>query len=225
MTPLFAAIAHGCAAEREAETLSEVYWPRIARGNENFRGEKLGLFGQELAALAAFFETPFTKPSPRLSPGDQALALNFAGFRLRALGRLEDAAEPMRAALELTARSEAWENASGNAGNLSELLLTIGRHRGRGRCGRCGRTGGFLRGPLWRCLPAHGHAHHPCRCARAGRQPRPRRGAVPRGRSAAARETARICPRLIRCKATAIAISSSPAAAPPKPPPGMHMSS
>ncbi len=104
MTPLFAAIAHGCAAEREDETFNEVYRPRIARGNENFASRKLGLFGQELAALAAFFETPFTKPSPHLSPGDRALALNLVGFRLRALGRLEDAAEPMRAAAELTAQ-------------------------------------------------------------------------------------------------------------------------
>ena len=78
MTPLFAAIAHGCAAEPEAETFAEVYRPRIARGNEYFAAKKLGLFGQELAALAAFFETPFTKPSPHLSPGDQALALNLS---------------------------------------------------------------------------------------------------------------------------------------------------
>ncbi len=106
MTPLFAAIAHGCAAEREDETFNEVYRPRIARGNENFAADKLGLFGQELAALAAFFETPFTKPSPHLSPGDQALALNIAGFHLRALGRLEDAAEPMRAAVELRVAQE-----------------------------------------------------------------------------------------------------------------------
>ena len=39
MTPLFAAIAHGCAAEREAEALARSIWPRIARGNERFRGE------------------------------------------------------------------------------------------------------------------------------------------------------------------------------------------
>ena len=50
MTPLFAAIAHGCAAERETETFTEVYRPRITRGNEAFATHKLGLFGQELAA-------------------------------------------------------------------------------------------------------------------------------------------------------------------------------
>ena len=101
MNPLFSAIAHGCAAKREAETFNEVYWPRITRGNENFAAHKLGLFGQELAALASFFETPFAKPSPRLSTDDRALAANKAGYRLRALGRLEDAAEPMRARVRI----------------------------------------------------------------------------------------------------------------------------
>jgi hypothetical protein len=130
MTPLFAAIAHGCAAEREDETFLEVYGPRIKRGNENFAAAKLGLFGQELAALAAFFETPFTKPGPRLSPDRRALALNLAGYRLRALGRLEDAAEPMRAGSQLQADMEDFNNAASGFGNLSELLLTIGRIAG-----------------------------------------------------------------------------------------------
>ena len=130
MNPLFSAIAHGCAAERENETYAEVYWPRIARGNENFAAAKLSLFGQELAALASYFETPFTKPSPRLHVHDRALALNFAGYRLRALGRLEDAAEPMRARIKGSEDEGDWKGAGDDAGNLSELLITIGRLSG-----------------------------------------------------------------------------------------------
>jgi hypothetical protein len=130
MTPLFAAVAHGCAAERELEAFAEVYWPRIARGSENFAVKKLGLFGQELAALAAFFEKPFTTPSPHLSPARQGLALNLAGAYLRALGRLEDAAEPTRAAIEVSENESDWNGAASDAGNLSELLLTIGRIAG-----------------------------------------------------------------------------------------------
>ncbi len=130
MTPLFAAIAHGCAAEREDETFNEVYLPRITRGNENFAAKKLGLYGQELAALASFFAAPFETPSPRLSASDQALALNKAGFRLRALGRLEDAAAPMRAGVNLHIAQKDWKRASGESGNLSELLLTVGRIAG-----------------------------------------------------------------------------------------------
>ncbi len=127
MNPLFSAIAHGCAAEREAETFAEVYLPRVMRGSEYFAARKLGLFGEELAALASFFETPFAKPSPRLSAADRALTLNLAGAYLRALGRLENAAEPLRAVTDLTAQLGDFENAAIDAGNLSELLVTIGQ--------------------------------------------------------------------------------------------------
>jgi hypothetical protein len=140
MTPLFDAIAHGCAAELEAETFVEVDVPRIARGNENFAATKLGLFGQELAALAAFFETPFIEPSPRLSPDLQALALNLAGFRLRALGRLEDAAEPFRKRVQFDVAANDDLNAAVASSNLSELLLTIGRIAGGEGAVRAGET-------------------------------------------------------------------------------------
>ncbi len=126
MTPLFAAIAHGCAAEREDETFAEVYWPRIARGNEYFASKKLGLYGQELAALASFFETPFTAPSPRLGV-QRATILNLAGNFLRALGRLEDAASPMRAAVVHLEALQEIASAAYCSGNLSELLVAIGR--------------------------------------------------------------------------------------------------
>ena len=43
MEPLFAAITHGCLARRHDECFNEVYWPRIARGNEKFATAKLGL--------------------------------------------------------------------------------------------------------------------------------------------------------------------------------------
>jgi hypothetical protein len=127
MTPLFAAIAHGCAAERETEAWSEVYRPRIARGNEYFSTAKLGLFGPDLGVLASFFEAPFIIPSPRLVAGRRGLVLNLAGIRLRALGRLEDAATPLRAALEGRVEEKNWKSATAVSGNLCELLGTIGR--------------------------------------------------------------------------------------------------
>ena len=68
MAPLFAAIAHGCAAGRHDEAFNEVYWPRIARGNEKFAAQKLGLYGSDLAAIAHFFAEPFAVPAPELSP-------------------------------------------------------------------------------------------------------------------------------------------------------------
>ena len=126
MSPLFAAIAHGCAAEREEETFVELYWPRIAHGEAYFATRKLGLYGQELAVLANFFETPFTAPSPRLTADHRGLILNLGGFRLRALGRLEDAVATMRAAIGAHIEEQNWEEAALDSGNLSELLVTIG---------------------------------------------------------------------------------------------------
>ncbi|MEO0447090.1 MAG: TIR domain-containing protein, partial [Verrucomicrobiota bacterium] len=136
MTPLFAAIGHGCLAGRHAECFSEVYRPRITRGNENYATKKLGLYGQDLAALASFFLTrdvetgealpPFSTPHPDLSPSHQALVLSLAGFRLRAIGRLPDAVPPFREYARLTAEDENWKHTAAGHGNLSELLLTLG---------------------------------------------------------------------------------------------------
>ena len=50
-----------------------------------------------------------------------------AAFALRALGRLADAVDPMRAGAEAAAKQEAWTNAAIGYGNLRELLLTLGR--------------------------------------------------------------------------------------------------
>ncbi|MEO1276592.1 MAG: hypothetical protein AAFV96_14815, partial [Pseudomonadota bacterium] len=130
MTPLFAAIHHGCAAEREDECFNEVYWPRVARGNEAYATHQLGLSGQELAALAAFFERPFTTPSPRLSPADRALMLGLAAFQLRGVGRLADAVAPFGEGVRRPVRSGDWTRAASGASNLSELLLTLGRLAG-----------------------------------------------------------------------------------------------
>lgn len=127
MTPLFAAIAHGCAAGRYDECFVEVYWPRVARGNEKFSTAKLGLYGSDLAAIAHFFEVPFGQPAAGLSARRQALVVNLAGFRLRALGRLDEAVEPMRAAIRRSATAQDWIGTAADASNLSELLLTIGQ--------------------------------------------------------------------------------------------------
>ncbi len=99
MAPLYAAVAHGCEAGRHKEAL-EVYKRRIQRGNESFSTKKLGAYGADLAALTGFFELPWREPVTSLAEPDKVWVLNQAGFRLRALGRLREAAEPMRAGLD-----------------------------------------------------------------------------------------------------------------------------
>ena len=56
----------------------------------------------------------------------KAAVLNWAGFGLRALGRLREALEPMQAAVDLFAKQENWKEAAANASNHSELQLTLG---------------------------------------------------------------------------------------------------
>ncbi len=84
MAPLYAAVAHGCAAGRHQEALVEVYWRRIRRDTDAYSITKLGAFGADLAALAGFFDPPWCQPVVGLREGSKALVLTEAGFDLRA---------------------------------------------------------------------------------------------------------------------------------------------
>ena len=126
LVPLYAAVAHGCAAGRHREAFDEVYRTRIQRRQEFYSINKLGAFGSDLAAVSSFFETPWSKLAGGLPEGDQAFLLNEAGFCLRAVGRLREAAKPMEAALDSFVARKDWVNASAQSGNLSELQLTRG---------------------------------------------------------------------------------------------------
>lgn len=127
MQPLFSAVAHGCAAGLHQQALNEVYWTRICRERESFLEKKLGAFNDDLATVAHFFTTPWHTPAAGLTEGDKAAALNWAGFGLRALGRLREALEPMQANIEMSKQQENWIESAIGASNLSELQLTLGR--------------------------------------------------------------------------------------------------
>jgi tetratricopeptide (TPR) repeat protein len=126
MTPLFAAVAHGCEAGRYQETLDEVYYRRTRRGNEYFSVQKLGAYGADLAALTSFFNPPWQQPVTALTDADKAFVLGEAGVNLRALGRLTEAVQPIQAGLEARISLEDWKNAARGASNLSQLYLVIG---------------------------------------------------------------------------------------------------
>ena len=126
MEPLFAAVRHGCAAGMHQEALNEVYWPRIKRKNEHYLTKKLGAFAADLAVVAHFFAVPWSMPAAELTDADKAWIFGEAAFRLRALGRLTEAAEPMQASVDMLIKQEKWKNAAAAASNLSELYLTSG---------------------------------------------------------------------------------------------------
>ena len=126
LQPLYQAVAHGCQAGWQQEACDKVYRDRLQRGQERYSTFKLGALGSDLGAVACFFETPWSRLSPALGEVWQAWLLNEAAFTLRALGRLTEALEPMRAALEMGVQQENWKAAAIRASNLSELELTLG---------------------------------------------------------------------------------------------------
>jgi tetratricopeptide (TPR) repeat protein len=111
----------------QQEACDDVLYRRIARqGNEAYAVKKIGAYGADLGAVACFFDLPWSRVSPNLSLPTQAWLLNNAALCLRALGRLSEALEPMRAGLAARIREENWKNAAASASNLSEIELTLG---------------------------------------------------------------------------------------------------
>jgi len=126
MEPLFYAIAHGCRAGKQQEALMEVYWERINRTGEYYSTYQLGAYGSELTVVAHFFKQVWDRPFENMNEGEQVLLLSIAGFDLRALGRLREATEPMRAGLNEYIKQKNWLEASREASNLSQLFVTAG---------------------------------------------------------------------------------------------------
>lgn len=125
MFPLYRAVIHGCQAGRYEEALDVVYM-RIQRRNEYFSLRKLGVFGADLAAISGFFEKTWSQTVVGLRDNWKAWVLGQAGYYLRALGRVNEAAQPMKKGLDAAIAQEDWENATVEAGNLSQLFLTMG---------------------------------------------------------------------------------------------------
>lgn len=139
MVPLYAAIPHGCKAGRQKEARRGIFFERIRRGNEHYSWRKLGAFGSDLAALASFFDdsqTPWSRPAAGFDQRQQSWLLSEAAFSLRASGRFGDAIAATGAGLEAyhslaLAHNENhehhWRQAASAAGNLSQLLIALGR--------------------------------------------------------------------------------------------------
>ncbi len=126
MEPLFAAVSHGCRAGLHEEARFEVYFKRISRENEHYIKHKLGAFGADISALSNFFEVPWSHPAAGLPDREKAVILSWTAFGLRALGRLREAIQPLKAGLEIRVKQKVWKSAAINASNLSELMLTLG---------------------------------------------------------------------------------------------------
>jgi tetratricopeptide (TPR) repeat protein len=129
LQPLYQAVTHGCLAGRQQEACEQVYRDRILRGTGDdgfYSWWQLGAIGADLGAVAVFFEEPWRRLASGLSGPDQAWLLSEAALRLRGLGRLTEAVQPMREGMERRIEAENWKNAAVSASNLSELEVTLG---------------------------------------------------------------------------------------------------
>lgn len=129
LQPLYQAVSHGCLAGLHEQARAEVYRDRILRGagyNGFYSVRMLGAIGADLGAVACFFTTLWTTLAPSLKPSNQGWLLNSAASLLRSMGRLTEAVEPIRAAIEIAVEQEEWKNAATAADNLSGLELVRG---------------------------------------------------------------------------------------------------
>jgi len=129
MTPLFYAVYHGCRANRHTECYQDVYRKRILRDEVAYLSNKLGAFGADLSLLANFFARPWASPAAAFQPADQAWLFHEAGWALRAVGRLAEAIEPLRAGTKIAEGRKNWKNAAIGWSNLDELQLALGNLR------------------------------------------------------------------------------------------------
>jgi tetratricopeptide (TPR) repeat protein len=128
LAPLYRAVVHGCLAGEYKKARENVYRDRIDRGSEGYSTSKLGLYSEDLSALAAFFPQGWSQPIQQgLSEANQAWLLAEASFCLMSLGRLTEAIEPRQASLKIAVKIKDWKNSSIYAQNLMDLMLPSGR--------------------------------------------------------------------------------------------------
>jgi hypothetical protein len=106
MEPLFAAVIHGCLAGRHQEVMDEVFVKRIRRQDDILH--KLRSYGTFLSALSIFFDIPWHIIKPEFDKNTKAVLLSQAGFALRAMGRLSEASQPIKAGMEIYIENKLW---------------------------------------------------------------------------------------------------------------------
>jgi len=126
MIPLYKAITHGCHANLHQQTLDDIYIPRVRRGNEVYSLHKLCAFSSDLMVLSNFFSQPWHKVVHNINKKSKANILSWTGVCLRALGRLREAINPIKASLSIHISNDDMQGAIRSACNLSQLYLTLG---------------------------------------------------------------------------------------------------
>jgi tetratricopeptide (TPR) repeat protein len=124
---LYQALTHGCLSGFYEDVRKTILDDRIRRGEELYSVKGLGLIGTHLAGVACFFKVPWSQLMPTISLMGQSWLYNEAAFCLRAVGRLEEAIEPMKYGADAAIRCEVWNEAGKFTSNLSELKQILGK--------------------------------------------------------------------------------------------------
>lgn len=125
MRPLFQAIVFGCKAGEHVAMLRRIFKEKIARGR-NFTIVKLGGFVEGVEVFGSFFDKCWTTPKHGFTSEEQYYLFDAAGFGLRGLGRLQEAAIPIEQAVKISMRNRQWRNASQASSNLSKVHINLG---------------------------------------------------------------------------------------------------
>jgi len=133
MSPLLAAVAHGCQAGRYKEAFEDVFISRINR-ERSFLVDKLGAVNSELALLSQFFissrkniDNPWGKTVDGITKEQQAYIFSLTGLCLGILGRHREAKKPLQEGLKGYKLLKHWEKAATTARHVSRYYLTIGK--------------------------------------------------------------------------------------------------
>ena len=107
MVPLYAAVYHGCQAGRHQDAFDAVFWRRIQRGDQAYDIYQLGAYGECLAA-GSNLRKALGPPRRRPEAGRPDVADQRRRLPASALGRLDDATQPMLTALRASVARGDW---------------------------------------------------------------------------------------------------------------------
>jgi transcriptional regulator with XRE-family HTH domain len=99
----YLAVIHQCEAGNHSEAF-QLYWSKVSEGGDQGSWRQRGDVEDDLAALRYFFKIPWIQPVASFPARAKATLLNWAGCNLRALGRLQEAEEAVRAGLDISLR-------------------------------------------------------------------------------------------------------------------------
>jgi hypothetical protein len=126
LAPLFQAVRHGCLAGRYRESLEDIYWKRINRGDAHYAWLHLGLYGATLQVMSYCFAERWTVLLPQVDDDCKRMIWNQTGLALSGIGRQLEAAVAFDRCVMLAREDFNQLSACINLCNCVESLLTIG---------------------------------------------------------------------------------------------------